>query len=445
MKTLPFENSEKKLPKKTVSTEINEELVLWRQIQLIYTFLQKPDSWYTGLSIKKFLKKQIFSSHKITNSHILSGRWSAYAHFSYLQSFKNLINKFQLEKNAKILIHPLIPENLVEELLKNYQVESLDIDKNTLNWNLSDFEKKLETHYDLVIFFSFNGLIEEVAKAQEILKQKVVPSFLILDNPSSNHQTVEFLDQFSGAVLWNFGDFFWPDFVNSVGNLNNLNSEILENNQTKNSKKVSFQKLQTQKCYFSWFSENRTRSVLENHLGDSHQKNLKIVESVFYLLVQKWQKFNFRNYFGGMFGGLFLATKIKNSTEALEIITSNWPQSLNLAIPDVVLELQELTQNYSKKNNSQIGAQEWQKYFIASIPQRMNGSLEVPSFFLPRQYLSYFIYTTERDFWVNFILNHQKTTFENTFYNFWQIHPIIKKMNLVNTNFISQYILILKV
>ena len=436
MKTLPFENSEKKITRKK-TPEKNQELILWQQIQLIYTFLQKPNNWYTGLTIKKYLRKKIFGNNQLTNSHILSGRWSAYSHFSHLESFKNLITKFQLKNEAKILTHPLIPAEFVQELInQNFQVESFDIDKNTLNWNPLDLKKKIEINYDLIIFFSFNGLVEEIQEIFPILKKKVIPVLLILENTKLNDQIKEFLNHFSGGVLWNFGQFFWSDFVNSITNYdfkNIVKVESLENTFV------------TQNCYFSWFTENRTRSILENHLSESHEINQKIAESLFYLLVQKWQKFSLQNYLVGIFRGFFLTVKIKNPKEAVEIIKNNWEKSLRLAIPDLFLELQDVSAYNSSKVNLQVSAQEWQKYFVASVPQRKKGGLEVPSFFLSRQYLRYFVYTTEREFWTSFILTSQKTNFESIFEKNIEIHPIISGMNLPNTDFVSQYILILKI
>lgn len=446
MKTLPLVNQD---PKSTSSLKNSQnralalakseplalsqqkiqEQKLWRQIQLIYTFLQKPNSWYTGLSIKKYLKTKIFAN-KITNPQIVSGRWSAYAHFSYSQSFINLINKFQLPKTAKILLHPLTPSFLVDYLVaQNWQIDSLDIDKNNLNWPPDKLEEKLTNAYDLVIFYSFNGLVEEIDQAQKILKNKVIPSLIILDNSRLNSQTVALVDNFSGGVLWTAKSNYWPGFLKD---LSGLQYALAKENQEQN-------------WYFSWFGESRTRSVLENHLSDSHEVNHQIIEAVFYLLVQKWQQYNWRNYLGGFLGGFFLTTKIKNSSQAQKIISELWPQSLELAIPDVVLELQNLESKAISKPATKTSAQEWQKYFIASLPKRSTGSLEVPSFFIPRQYLSYFVYTTEPQFWIDFILTHQKVKLEELFIKLPPLHPLIKSMNLTNTNFVAQYILILKV
>ena len=448
MKTLPFNsrNSIQKarisetLAKKTPKLETEEDKI-WKQIQIIYTFLQKPNSWFTGLSIKNYLKKAIFGKHKITNPYILSGRWSAYAHFSYIQSFQNLLNKFQLTQ-ARVLVHPLTPDFLVQKLIeRKWQIDTLDIDKNTLNWNFLDFSKQLENGYDLVIFYSFNGLVEEISQAQEILKQKVIPAMLILENPRLNQETVNLLNIFGGGVCQKFGLSFWPEYLNSIFKISHdLDLKAGENQQ--NSQQI--QQITPQNWYFSWFGENRTRSVLESHLGESQEISQETIESIFYLLVKKWQTFSFKNYLFGFLGGLFLKNKIKNSQEAKIIITKNWSQSLDLAIPDVVLDLLPFENEKLEIRKNKIKAQDWQKYFIASLPERAVGSLEVPSFFLPRKYLNYFIYTTEPKFWIDYILSYQKAEFEEVFSQLSPIHPIIKELNLPNVSFICQYILILQ-
>lgn len=414
----------------------SNEKLLWQQIELIYTFLQKPNSWYTGLSLKKWLKKNIFTNLK--NNQILANRWSAYCHFSQVQSFCNLLDKFQLEQSSVVLIHPLLPSFLVAELIKRqFRILSFDIDKNHLNWKVGDLTEVLKTkNADLVIFYSFNGLVEEINSSFKILSDKVLPSLVVIDNEKLNPQTLELFDQMNlGAVLWFGGKDFWSPFLN----------------QTRE------QKFIRQNWYFSWFLENRTRSILENHLSDSQEINQKVVESFFYLLVQRWQKQNLKNYFSGLFKGILLKNKIKNEKEALQILGENWTKSLDLAVCDLVFEMEMEIKKENKKslnqNNlqsiqqtqkNQLTAQNWQQYFAASIPKRPNGSLQVPVFFTLRHYLCYFIFTTEKGFWQDFLLQNYKMKYSEFFFEFQPISPIIVQMNLPNVTFVQKYLLVIK-
>ena len=374
-------------PKSSQYQKSANEKLLWEQIQLIYTFLQKPNAWYTGLSVKKWLRKNIITNTK--NNQIIAGRWSAYCHFSQTQSFCNLLDKFQLMSNSQILIHPLLPSFLVDELIKrNFKITSFDIDKNHLNWRVGDLTEFLKNHnFDLIIFYTFNGLVEEINSSLSILSSKIVPSLVVIDNERLNEQTLEFFENLNlGGILYFGGLDLWTPFLNQV-----LDKKISQQN-----------------WYFSWFLENRTRSILENHLSDSQEINQKLVESFFYLLVQKWQKQSLTNYFSGLFKGILLKNKIKNDQEALQIISQNWSKTLEFAIPDLVFEMEleikksvnspnsanlstqnqldpSLSNFYSNSNSinsqkTQPKAQNWQQYFANSIPKRPSGSLQVPVF-----------------------------------------------------------------
>lgn len=437
-KTLPFTkkpyNSQSNLQQNQIKNSnltqksANEKL-LWQQIQLIYTFLQKPNSWYTGLSVKRWLKKNILTNTK--NHQINAGRWSAYCHFSQLQSFCNLLDKFQLATNSQILVHPLLPDFLAQELIKRgFKIISFDIDKNNLNWQVGDLTEFLKTwNIDLVIFYSFNGLVEEIVQNLSILLGKVVPSLVIIDNEKLSHQTLELFEKLSlGAVLYFGGKDLWTPFLN----------QVLDN------------KIAQQNWYFSWFLETRTRSILENHLSVSQETNQKLVESFFYLLVQKWQKQSLVNYFSGLFKGILLKNKIKNNQEAIQIIGENWSKTLEFAVSDLIfemeLEIKKSTNQTESQNNTknQIKAQNWQQYFANSIPKRPSGSLQVPVFFTLRNYLCYFIFTTEKDFWQDFLLQNYKMAHDDFFLPLQPISPIITKMDLPNVAFIQKYLLVIK-
>lgn len=440
-KTLPFgdkkshnsqNNSENQIQKSNSQTQKSAgEKLLWQQIQLIYTFLQKPNSWYTGIAIKKWLKKNILINTK--NHQINASRWSAYCHFSQAQSFCNLLDKFQLIANSQILIHPLLPDFLVEELIKRgFKITSFDIDKNHLNWRVGDLTEFLKNrNIDLVIFYSFNGLVEEIEASLSILSSKVVSSLVVIDNDKLNHKTLELFEKLNlGGVLYFGGLNLWTPFLNQV-----LDSKIAQQN-----------------WYFSWFLETRTRSILENHLSQSQEINQKLVESFFYLLVQKWQKQSLSNYFSGLFKGILLKNKIKNDQEALQIISQNWSKSLEFAVSDLVFEMElEIKKSTNLPINSphnipkiQPKAQNWQQYFANSIPKRPSGSLQVPVFFTLRNYLCYFIFTTEKDFWQDFLLQNYKLKYSEFFFQLQPISPIIAQLNLPNATFIQKYLLVIK-
>ena len=431
------QNVSKKPPNPNLQTRIfgqksNDEKLLWQQIQLIYSFLQKPNSWYTGISVKKWLKKNVLTS--LTNNQILANRWSAYCHFSQIQAFCNLLDKLQLNNGSQILIHPLLPDFLVQILInRGFKITSFDIDKNSLNWKIGDLAETLNSRrIDLVIFYSFNGLVEEISSAFKNLTDKVIPCLVLIDNEKLNQQTLDLFDQMTlGAVLWFGGKDCWTPFLN----------QTLEN------------KIGLQNWYFSWFLENRTRSILENHLSDSQQINQKVVESFFYLLVQGWQKQSLTNYFSGLFKGILLKNKIKDDKEATVILLENWTKSLDLAVCDLVFEMELEIKKSQKRTNyllnlknssGQPKAQSWQQYFASSIARRQAGSLQVPVFYTLRHYLCYFVFTTEKTFWQNFLVQNYQLQFDELFFELQPISPAITALNLPNVTFVQKYLLVMK-
>ncbi|MFM7859417.1 MAG: hypothetical protein ACKO96_47710, partial [Flammeovirgaceae bacterium] len=83
----------------------------------------------------------------------------------------------------------------------------------------------------------------------------------------------------------------------------------------------------------------------------------------------------------------------------------------------------------------QTKAKDLYDYFIQKIPSRPEGSLEIPNFFLDRNYTKYFFYTTELEFWQSEL---QRLGFEGQ--KITQIHQIVQDdQSLSNANFVYQY------
>ena len=89
---------------------------LWQKIKITYSYFQRSSGWYTGLDIKKYLRKKIFSLNPdFDNKNISSGRWSSYCHYSSLIAFQNLLDKADLGKGRQVLVYPLLPDYFIQE------------------------------------------------------------------------------------------------------------------------------------------------------------------------------------------------------------------------------------------------------------------------------------------------------------------------------------------
>lgn len=404
------------------------KLKLQKRLKIVYTALARRNRWFTGLSIKKYLKRNIFKFiENFNNTAINSGRWSSYCHYSLLKSFQNLLDKNEIQKGSKVLVHPLLPSSLLNELVeRECQIFSLDISKETLNFSAENFYHQIDLNpFDLIIHYAFNGLYEELIDFTLKSGEKIIPSIFIIDNFEINISLLQLFEKhLLGGVIWNFGDSFWDKQLDIV---------------------LDFD-LPIKKWFISWQLENRTKSVLEYHLSDSQDNYIPILESYFYLLLENYPFLDFHKIYYSLYRFLFLKKSISSPQQAVGMLNQNYQKIFNSAIPDLVFDLQ-LSNPVSFKNKdlpnelikSAAGIQQETKklsnYFLDAVKKRPVGSLEIPPLFLNKCYLKYFIYTTESVFWNNHLNPNDIETFQ-----LGPLDPFFQKMNhLPNAQFVTEY------
>jgi hypothetical protein len=401
---------------------------LQKRLKIVYTALSRRNRWFTGLSLKKYLKQNIFNlSSSFNNTAISSGRWSSYCHYSLVKSFQNMLDKNEITQGSKVLIHPLLPKTLVQEILgRGCQIFSFDISKDSLNFKHQEFLQYIqETNFDLVIHYGFNGLYEELLEFALKAREKAVPSLFIIDNFEIDLSLLELFEKHTlGGVIWSFGDSFWDNQLN----------EVLKKD------------LPTKKWFVSWQLETRTRSILEYHLADSQTNYIPILESYFYLLLNQYPFLDFYKIYYNLYKVLILKKSLKSDKQAVSILTENYQKIFNSAIPDLVFDLQlakpvgfEDIDLPNQLIQSAAGIQQESKkiynYFLEAVKKRPEGSLEVPTFFLDKSYLKYFIYTTEAEFWHNNLSSKGIEIFQLDF-----LDPFLEKMpHLENAKFVTEY------
>ncbi len=387
-----------------------EKQYLWSKISIIYKSLQKPGSWYTGLAIKKYIQKNIFtlscSNTKNTgtaNTSIHSGRWSAYCHFSRLLAFRNLLDKHHIISGNHVLIHPLLPAPLVDELIsRGCILETLDISKNDLGFNQDLLNTYFEEHEEqdnfpqLIIEYGFTGIYKSMLETIKKTYQLAIPTMVVIDNNHINVRLLEIFDEHKlGSVLWFFGDSFLDDHIN----------EVLE------------ETVESQNWHLSWYLETRTRSILEYHLSNSHDVYLPLIKNYVYLLIKKYQKLDIKSFLVPLVAQkLVLKLPSTKPKEVTKQVHDLYDEALDFAVPDLVFELHESSQNHHTKSSKlpidhyaladfsaqvHIKAKSLYDYFARGVATKPQGSLEVPFFYSDRTYLEYFFYTSEKSVWYN--------------------------------------------
>ncbi len=413
---------------------MNQEEIIIQKLKLLYSALSRKDRWFTGLSIKKYINKKIFAlSEGFDNQSITAGRWSAYCHYSIFKSFSNMLDKNHITSKSRVLVHPLLPNFLIDEVLsRTNNVFSLDISKSDFNFELDKYQNSIDNEaIDLVIHYNFCGLYEELKENINYSQSKGIASLVVINNFDINLSLIDLFENLKlGGFIWSFGDSFWDDQLNIVMK----------------------HKLPTKNWYLSWQIETRTRSVLEYHLRESQDIYLPIIEAYFYLLLEEYKKQKFVGNLYQLFSRFILVNKFNNPNEARKLMEANYPNIFDSALPDIVFDLQVLTpvkfRDYGKPkhlihqaSSLQNQAKSFYNFFLTAINSRPQGSLEIPDFYLDKTYLKYIFYTTELDFWKNLLI--QKGFYVN---HPGELHPyFIAIEELVNAKHITQYGLIIDV
>ncbi len=409
---------------------MSDDIIL-EKLKIVYNAIKKPGSWYTGLAIKSFLQKQYFSQLENFNNKVINaGRWSAYTHFSSELAFNNLLDKNHIETGSTVLIHPLLPSKFVDILIaRQLNILSLDINKNTLNWdkqNLLDYIRQLrslnkEPH--LIIQYSFNGIVEGITNSLSEIQQLTIPNLIVLNQPTISVQSLQLWQKIElGSVLWFAGNSFLDDELAADTGQNLTNRD----------------------WYISWYLEARTKSILEYHLSKSQEYFSPLLEAYFYILLTKFKNQNWWA-FALPWGSQFVnSIQFKSLQEAQQVISDSFENLDYIAIPDVIFELENNVthkiQNSPNQfiNNSHVAASlSKQIYHWLSdlLPTLSQGSLEIPEYYLNQSYFNYFFYTTAPEYFVQLCQAKNYTISQSV-----SIHQIFTdKLNLPIANFVNNY------
>jgi hypothetical protein len=406
-----------------------------QKIKFLLDSLDRQSSWYTGLSIKRYIKEHVFSLQvDFHNRTLESGRWSAYTHLNQERAFSNLLSKHLINENSIIITHPLIPPSLFNTLQETgAHIETLEINKTTLSFdsnNLQDFIRQLRIKNqkpDLIIHYDSNGLYNDIAKSLEFSKELYIPSIVVIDNPIINSEFFNCLNALHlGGILWLSQESFIDEHIEEAmsGDLNNLD------------------------WYFSIHIEDRIRSIAENHLRESHDIFEQLIKDYLIILATKHKKDGIRGYLYWWltkFNHIKKDETIDTITERLKDTYFSLPQS---ALPDILFDLEDRFPTQPESNPIDLlehdlvfrtRAKMVYDFFAEVLEKKPDVKIEIPSFYLDRTYLKFVFYTTEKEYWQS-IFEAQGisiSTLTHTYNN------LVNETNIPITKFVASYGLVI--
>lgn len=304
----------------------------WSAIKRLFSDLQNSTRLYTGNSIKNLIKSQVLElKQPFNNNPINSGRWAAYCHYSSSMAFSNLLDKHSIDQNSTVVVHPLLPPALVDEIIhRGPSMIVVDIDLDTLTMNKQQLDTALESDPSLIIHFADNGLYKEITDYVEYTNSLRIPSLCVIDNSFPNQELLDLFEKINiGSVLWNFGDSFLDDQFNKV-----LDST-----------------LKNKAWYVSWFIEDRTRSSLEYHLSSSKSSTVPLLENYLFLLLKDYEQHGWKEKILPLVYGFLKQDKITSKIDAQHKLVEAFPSIFEAAIPDVVFELELLEPTGMRPDN----------------------------------------------------------------------------------------------
>jgi hypothetical protein len=409
--------------------------------KLIFNTLLKPNRWYTGNSIKTWIRSNLFLSDLGVqlNQNLQTNRWSAYCHFNQNVCFANLVDKCNPSPKGNVLVHPLLEPNLVEILIqKGLSVQAIDIHKENLNFQAQDLVNFINSNpIEFVVIPIFNGLAKDIHSILQVCYQNHIPVILIITEQELTSDLYRLITlPGATAVIYKTGPSWFPPIINQI-----TRAEMVIGDED---------------WYFSWFLEDRIVSSTETHLGQSQAAFANFLEQTHFLLTQKIKSFKWTEYVMEQFSLKALYknkfSSAKSSINQIENeVWANWQNIQKYALPDIVFEVPQaqtvVDQNkfvhaqVFKWSQWQLNAKKMYNFCVNQVSTQPEGSMEVPVFYLDQTYLYYHFFSTNLAYWQQ-TLSEKKFKFKIGF----PVHSIFENQaeKLPNTDLARQFCIQIK-
>lgn len=410
--------------------------------KLIFNTLLKPNRWYTGNSIKTWIRSNLFLPDlgNQLNQNLQTNRWSAYCHFNQNVCFANLVDKCNLNAKGNVLVHPLLEPILVEILIqKGLNIQTIDIHKENLNLQTQDFINFISSNpLELLVLPIFNGLAKEIQNIINICYEQHIPVILVINEPELTSDLYHLITSPGAtAVIYKTGPSWFPPIINQI-----TRAEMVIGDED---------------WYFSWFLEDRIVSSTEAHLGQSQAAFANFLEQTHFLLTQKIKAFKWTEYvmeqfsLNALYKNKFTSSK-SNIDQIENEVWTNWQNIQKYALPDIVFEVPQaqtiinqdrFTQSLVFKwSQWQLNAKKIYNFSVNQVSTQPEGSMEVPVFYLDQTYLYYHFFSINLSFWQQYF-TEKKFKFKIGF----PVHPIFENQSkkLPNTDLARQFCVQIKV
>ncbi len=352
---------------------------LRRQINLLFNYI-KSSSVSQQIHLKRFLAKKLS----------LKTEYQLLNDFNFLGGFNNIEDSFRTiyvhkkQSFGSTLAHPLLPDCVWTQVGNFEGIQTLDIYKDTLSWEVETLLEHLEENQEIttVIFHGSNGLYAEIQEAiSEIVSlERRITTLVFIEHPEVNEELLELIKSKK------YDYFVWSTGISPI-----YGAVTQQLDQTVD--------LEPKESFLVWSvkEDSMTTKVTEFQAKPHTEIELGFMEALIYLLLEKLGKIS---KFEGFWRKLFFThfwfnSKINSREEAENTLTELYPHMLLSTIPEVFFSL-EKTEFGEEKLAS---AQTIYDFLVKKIASKDDGSLEVPALFTDRIYMEYFFYTTDRDKW----------------------------------------------
>jgi hypothetical protein len=227
----------------------------------------RGDRLINGILTKKFLETKILnkSLKPLTNIKLKNKLYQSFAFNTLEAIFEFFLDKLNLEKGSFCLVHPMLPEKLVDILInKGIEFEFLKIQKSTLNttFTLLNLNKKP----DGIIYFSFSDLWQEIKECIVNTEVLGVKNLIIDLNPFITEEFFDLVDSLqTGAYIQLTGLSMVPYIINSCTGIELEQSDL----------------------YLGWIMVQDTLSALNRNDLTASQEQLKFLNMLGFLIEQK--------------------------------------------------------------------------------------------------------------------------------------------------------------
>jgi hypothetical protein len=363
-------------------------------------YITRPNKWYTGLSVKKYIKKSIFNLiDNFYNPAINASRWSAYAHLDLNVSFRNIIQKYYLTEESRVIVHPLLPKNLIEILKETgCNIYFIDLDLSTLGLIQENLETYLSLlsnqglYPDLIVNYNTNGIFSTLEKELEITESRSIPTLLVSNNFQINTGLVQIFQKITlgSVILKSTPNFYLNDLFDFVD------------------QKANFE------TFLSFHVEDRTKSIPEYHLKESHDFYKKLISSFYYIYNDRLFKRNLFKKIVWDVSKKFVFEKDylpKDITEAENFIKSSANEITLYALPDLVFDYLIEQQLYyyndqiisiQKSLYFQEATKQLHNFLQTYITQTNSQNDFIPELEKDSEYLEITFYTQNKSDWIKY-------------------------------------------